>query len=320
MIDVNKLNKKLNRFSINIPPDKIEEYCKAIIKHGDYNKFISYLESLPDIVAKDITLNSNEVTAVAANELTVDEKENLEKTLKMFCPWRKGPFNLFGIHIDSEWRSDMKWSRVEKHLPDLNNKLILDVGCGNGYYAFRMIGKGAKFVLGLEPYLLSIVQFKAINKFIKSEKIEIIPAKLEALTPNLQCFDVVFSMGVLYHSKSPFDHLEELKKALAPHGTLVLETLVIEGDENNVLVPLDRYAKMRNVWFIPSAPTLSQWLKRAGFSSVEMVDETKTTTEEQRVTDWMQWESLNEFLDPVDKNKTIEGYPAPRRAIFICKK
>ncbi|MEY8213807.1 MAG: DUF1698 domain-containing protein, partial [Colwellia sp.] len=29
-------------------------------------------------------------------------------------------------------------------------------------------------------------------------------------------------------------------------------------------------------------------------------------------------QSLSDFLDPQDKNKTIEGYPAPQRAIFIA--
>ncbi|PMC22346.1 tRNA 5-methoxyuridine(34)/uridine 5-oxyacetic acid(34) synthase CmoB, partial [Klebsiella aerogenes] len=44
-------------------------------------------------------------------------------------------------------------------------------------------------------------------------------------------------MGVLYHRRSPLDHLWQLKDQLAPGGELVLETLVIEGDENTVLVP-----------------------------------------------------------------------------------
>lgn len=63
-------------------------------------------------------------------------------------------------------------------------------------------------------------------------------------------------MGVLYHRRSPLEHLWQLKDQLVQDGELVLETLVVEGDENTVLVPGDRYAQMRNVYFIPSALAL----------------------------------------------------------------
>ncbi len=49
---------------------------------------------------------------------------------------------------------------------------------------------------------------------------------------------------------------------LAP-GELVLETLVVEGDENTVLVPGDRYAQMRNV-YLSLGGGLKLWLESAG--------------------------------------------------------
>jgi tRNA (mo5U34)-methyltransferase len=98
----------------------------------------------------------------------------------------------------------------------------------------------------------------------------------------------------------------------------VLETLVIDGEGDRVLVPKGRYAKMRNVWFIPSLPLLENWLRRCGFERVTTVDVTRTTFEEQRSTDWMTFESLADFLDPADRDFTIEGYPAPRRAIVTA--
>jgi len=100
----------------------------------------------------------------------------------------------------------------------------------------------------------------------------------------------------------------------------VLETLVIEGDEHSVLVPGDRYAQMRNVYFIPSAAALKNWLEKCGFVDVRIVDVCTTTLEEQRRTEWMITESLAEFLDPNDSSKTIEGYPAPVRAVLIARK
>jgi tRNA (mo5U34)-methyltransferase len=98
----------------------------------------------------------------------------------------------------------------------------------------------------------------------------------------------------------------------------VLETLVIEGDEGVTLLPRGRYAKMRNVWFLPTPATLGAWLERCGYRNIRLVDVAPTGIEEQRSTPWMQFESLPEFLAPGDPTRTIEGLPAPRRAIFVA--
>ena len=99
----------------------------------------------------------------------------------------------------------------------------------------------------------------------------------------------------------------------------MLETLVVEGDRHQVLVPGDRYAQMRNVYFIPSAEALKCWLEKCGFVDVKIADMCVTSLDEQRRTDWMTSESLAEFLDPNDRSKTIEGYPAPLRAVLTAK-
>ena len=127
-------------------------------------------------------------------------------------------------------------------------------------------------------------------------------------------------MGVLYHRKSPEAHIERLLSYLRPGGELVLETLVIDGDENAVLLPEDRYARMGNVWFIPSVAMLEKWLRRSKLKNIKVVDVTTTTLEEQRSTDWMTFQSLKDFLDPEDPSKSIEGYPAPRRAVLTASK
>jgi tRNA (mo5U34)-methyltransferase len=143
---------------------------------------------------------------------------------------------------------------------------------------------------------------------------------MEDVPRPLKAFDTTFSMGVLYHRKSPINHLMELKNLLAPKGELVLETLIIDGDENQVLVPKGRYAQMRNVWFIPSAKALELWLTKCGFKNVRTVDINQTNLKEQRATPWMHFHSLENYLDPNDINKTIEGYPAPKRVIVIANK
>ena len=214
----------------------------------------------------------------------------------------------------------MKWNRLKTHIDQLNDRLVLDVGSGNGYFCWRMRGAGARLVMGIDPYLKYVYQFATMQKYIHDQAVQVLPLGIDDLPSDLQCFDTVFSMGVFYHRRSPFDHLFKLKSLLKPGGQLVLETLVVEGEKGFVLVPEGRYAKMRNVWFIPSPATLKSWLKRAGFSDIQLINISLTTTDEQRKTDWMQFESLPDFLNPEDNRLTIEGYPRPRRAIFLARR
>ena len=202
----------------------------------------------------------------------------------------------------------------------LTGKRILDVGCGNGYYMWRMLGAGAHSVIGVDPNWLFFCQFQAVQRFLQQEAAWHLPFPFEDLPANLEGFDTVFSMGVFYHRRSPIEHLLALKDCLVKGGELVLETLVIEGDENQVLVPEDRYAQMRNVWFLPSIAALERWLRRAGFSEVRCVDVSITTVQEQRATPWMKFQSLSDYLDPNDHSKTIEGLPAPMRAVIVARK
>ena len=251
-------------------------------------------------------------------EISAGETKKLENLLQHFHPWRKGPFYLFGIHIDTEWRSDWKWDRVLPHISPLKGRYVLDVGCGSGYHLWRMRGEGAELAVGIDPSALFLCQFSAVKQLGGNDpQVHLLPLGIQELPP-LRAFDTVFSMGVFYHRRSPIDHLYQLKDQLRDGGELVLETLVIDGDEDTVLVPDDRYAQMNNVWFLPSVPALVKWLKKCGFEDVRMVDESVTSTDEQRRTEWMRNDSLAQYLMPNDPSKTIEGYPAPKRAVFIA--
>jgi len=264
-------------------------------------------------------LNSDTVQIGLASDLTREQQAQLKTDLMAFHPWRKGPYNLFGIKIDTEWRSDWKWQRLQPHISPLKNRLVLDVGCGNGYHCWRMLGAGAKTVIGIDPTLINVMQFQLIKKMHGTAPVYVLPVGIEALPYGMKAFDTVFSMGVLYHRRSPLDHLIELREALKTGGELVLETLIIEGKLGDTLLPEDRYAKMRNVWFLPSADTLISWLKRCGFGNIRLVDVNKTSIEEQRSTEWMTFYSLANFLDPNNPNLTCEGLPAPVRAIVIAQ-
>jgi len=287
--------------------------------HGQFKQWTNAVEFLPEMQPYRLDL-LHSVTAESETPLTPGQIKRIDTLLRNLMPWRKGPFSLYGVDIDTEWRSDWKWDRVLPHLSDLAGRTILDVGCGSGYHLWRMVGAGAQLAVGIDPTQLFLCQFEAVRKLLGGDqRAHLLPLGIEQL-PALNAFDTVFSMGVLYHRRSPLEHLWQLKDQLVSEGELVLETLVVEGDERTVLIPGDRYAQMRNVYFIPSALALKNWLEKCGFVDVRIVDVCQTTTEEQRRTDWMITESLAEFLDPNDPNKTIEGYPAPLRAVLIAKK
>ena len=287
-------------------------------QHGRLPEWRSLLNSLPTVAPSHLNLR-DAVKIGQRGDLSAKEYEQLEQLLRQLHPWRKGPFDLFGLHIDTEWRSDWKWDRLKDGISPLDGRLVLDVGCGNGYHCWRMVGNGAKLVLGLDPYLLYVAQFQAIRHLIGQDlPVCVLPLGVEALPPKLAAFDTIFSMGVLYHRRSPMDHLLTLRDSLRSGGELVLETLIIEGDAGQVLVPEGRYAQMRNVWFLPSLPTLLGWLRKCGFKQINVLDVSPTTTEEQRSTDWMTFHSLSHFLDPNDASRTAEGHPAPLRAVVTA--
>lgn len=289
--------------------------------HGDLERWLNAYNSLPDITPENISLSRSRVGANTSATLSQETTHQLESALKGLIPWRKGPYELFDIHIDTEWRSDWKWDRIKDYISPLKNRVILDVGCGSAYHCWRMLGEGAQNVIGIDPNFLFLLQFETIKKYCGPKApIHLLPVRMEDVPPNLEAFDTTFSMGVLYHRRSPIDHLLELKGTLRQGGELVLETLICEGELGYSLMPEDRYAMMRNVWYLPSQETLELWLRRAGFINVRCVESNYTTTEEQRSTDWMRFQSLPDFLDPNDKRKTIEGYPAPLRATFVANK
>lgn len=284
--------------------------------HGDLARWQAAVDALPSLSPERVELHEGVCLEGSCDDPT---RIALRQALLGLSPWRKGPFELFGVHVDTEWRSDWKWQRVSPHL-DLLGKRILDIGCGNGYYMWRMLGAGADCVIGVDPNWLFLCQFLALKRYLPEFPIWHLPFTLEELPEKLEGFDTVFSMGVLYHRRSPIDHLLALKDCLVKGGELVLETLVVEGDVTTVLVPEDRYAQMRNVWFLPSVPALELWLRRAGFTEVHCVDVNVTSTDEQRSTEWMKFQSLPDFLAPGDPSHTIEGLPAPMRAVILARK
>lgn len=303
---------------LNTLPSQLTAWQKESL-HGKFKMWFNAVDRLPLLQPEKLDL-LHSVSANMLEPLPQGQREGIENLLRNLMPWRKGPFSLYNVEIDTEWRSDWKWDRVLPHISSLAGRTILDVGCGSGYHMWRMIGAGAHLAVGIDPMQLFLCQFEAVRKLLGGDqRAHLLPLGIEQL-PELNAFDTVFSMGVLYHRRSPLDHLYQLKNQLVSGGELVLETLVVEGDSQQVLVPGDRYAQMGNIYFIPSAEALKGWLIKCGFVDVRIADVSVTTTDEQHRTNWMTSESLAEFLDPNDPSKTIEGYPAPRRALLIARK
>jgi tRNA (mo5U34)-methyltransferase len=288
-------------------------------RHGELEQWLKLLNSLPTVAAPKIELKDR-VSIGTVADLTTTQQTQLKQQLQTLHPWRKGPFELFGQKIDCEWRSDWKWQRLINEISPLQNRRVLDIGCGNGFHLWKILGEGARCAIGIDPSQLFWAQFQVFKHYLPDYPAHLIPVGIECLPNEVsqQGFDSIFCMGVLYHRRSPIETLIHLRKMLRTKGELILETLVIDGDENQVLVPRDRYAQMRNVWFLPSVAALTLWFKRSGFNNIKVVNVETTTTEEQRSTEWMKYHSLQQFLDPNDANKTIEGYPAPTRAIITA--
>jgi len=246
--------------------------------------------------------------------------EDIKTLAKDLIPWRKGPINLPGFSIDAEWRSDLKWERIKDHLAPISGKRVLDIGCNNGYFMFEMAKLDPSLVLGIDPVLHYQTQFKFLQNFFQAPNVHFEMLGVEHLNYFTEFFDTIFSMGIIYHHRHPIQQLLDIKNALRPGGQVILETIGIPGEEPMALFPMDRYAKMRNIWFVPTLNCLINWAHKTKFYDIEVISDTLLTPEEQRSTQWSSNQSLEDFLDPKDPTKTIEGHPAPRRFCLSMKK
>ncbi|ADH85913.1 tRNA 5-methoxyuridine(34)/uridine 5-oxyacetic acid(34) synthase CmoB [Desulfurivibrio alkaliphilus] len=271
--------------------------------------------------AESCDFSGDAVRIGRCGELNHTQYDLLHESLRRFMPWRKGPFSLFGLEIDAEWQSFRKWDRLLPGLPELENRMVADIGCNNGYYMFRLLPRRPAAVVGFEPVLQHYYCFKSLQHLAgqAAKPLFIEPMGVEQIGLYPASFDVIFLMGVIYHRRDPLTMLQQLHAALRPGGTLVLESQAIPGTDSLALFPERTYAKAPGVYFVPTAACLHNWLSRAGFKTVHLLSQVPTSPEEQRRTEWMTFESYSDFLDPENPARTIEGYPAPDRVIFIAK-
>ncbi|MFO7760443.1 MAG: tRNA 5-methoxyuridine(34)/uridine 5-oxyacetic acid(34) synthase CmoB [Thermodesulfobacteriota bacterium] len=277
-------------------------------------------ESIAHLRAGHLDTKGDKVVVGDINEISPEDHQLLYQVLRKLMPWRKGPYQIFGIDIDAEWQSNRKWDRILPLLPDLKNKIVADIGCSNGYYMFRMSHYRPRTVIGFEPYLHHYFTFRILNSLAALKTLQAELLGVEHLDLYKNSFDVIFLMGVIYHRVSPLESLQEVYKSLKPEGILILESQAIPGEDPVALFPAKRYAKVPGTYFVPTAACLQNWLTRAGFSVVKTFCCHPMSKEEQRTTEWMTFESFQDFMDKNNPGLTVEGYPAPWRVFLKASK
>jgi tRNA (mo5U34)-methyltransferase len=307
---------------LNLLPDADHKAIRALLQEKAHwlaqgkkgvERFRLPYESVRHIRAAKCDFSRDVVIIGSRDELPGSDREKVYKAMRDFMPWRKGPFEVFGIGIDAEWRSERKWNRLLPQLPDLQDKIVADIGCNNGYYMFRMVHHKPKLVIGFEPYLQHYFTFKALNGFAGCENLSCELLGVEHAGLFKKSFDIVFLMGILYHRASPIEVLREIRTSIRPGGVLIVESQGIPGKEPWAFFPEQRFAKVPGTYFVPTAACLSNWLSRAGFAEVKIFFSHPMSNQEQRRTEWMVFESYDDFIDKADPSLTVEGYPAPIR-------
>ncbi len=288
----------------------LDEIRKERKKWMTWKNIAPLREALGELPKLTCKLELGDVLTLTCKEEEIDSRQ-IEKTAKMMMPWRKGPFNLFGLFIDSEWQSQIKYNLLRPHFK-LNGKRVADIGCNNGYYLFRMQEDNPEKLVGFDPSAIYKTQFDFINHFAKSDIVYELLG-VEHLPFYEDKFDTIFCLGVLYHRSDPVAMLKALYKGLDKEGEVILDTFMIDGEDEICLSPKNSYSKIPNIYFVPTIPALKNWCLRAGFKKFEVLETSVTDMSEQRKTDWIDGQSLEDFLLPDDSSKTVEGYPAPKR-------
>ncbi|MFK7824563.1 MAG: tRNA 5-methoxyuridine(34)/uridine 5-oxyacetic acid(34) synthase CmoB [Oligoflexales bacterium] len=306
----------LNRYETGLERQEIlkhRDLADASLHDPKIAPFLAAIEGLPKFKSIRCELAQDVLEIGDPKELQASEKQAFDQALKAFVPWKKGPFNLFGTEVDSEWRSDIKWNRLDGHYSSLQGRRVADIGCHNGYFMFRMAAQNPEVVIGFEPYAKHRLNFQLIQQYAQVPNLFFELLGVEHIHFYPKFFDTVFCLGILYHHTDPVGLLRKIYDSLRPGGELIIDCQGIPGNDSHALVPAGRYAKARGIWFLPTLSCLINWLKRARFREIECFYGQPLGIEEQRSTQWAPINSLRDFLDPKDSSKTIEGYPAPWR-------
>ena len=292
---------------------------KNFSHHGNLEQWKNILTKLPDIRTNYLDFSKECIQIGNPKEINLSQLKILEKGLLNLRPWRKGPFNIFGLEVDSEWRSEKKWQRIEDYLPKIKGMRIGDIGCSNGYYSYKLLKLEPELIVGMDKTSLFIIQFLATKFYAKQiQELIILPCSSEEFNPEFIDFDLLLSMGILYHAKNPSNHLASLQRLVKKNGYIILETIISNLKQNINIEKNQTYAGMSNIGTIFTKDNIIKLLNVSGFKNVQVINDSFTDRSEQRTTRWMQGKSLSDFI--LSNGDTIEGYPPVCRTIFIAQK
>lgn len=313
----------LNRYGAALVRDdilRLRQERQAKLFEPTMPPYREAVEAVQTIQSDWFDFSGDVVKIGRADELSTAQQHRFRQSLETFCPWKKGPFELFGTSIDAEWRSDWKWARLLPHIQPLQGRIVADIGCHNGYFMFRMAHDQPELVIGFEPVAKLYWNFQLIQNIAPQDNLVFERLGVEQIDLYPQFFDTIFCLGILYHHTDPVGLLRKLRQALSPKGEIIIDCQGIPGEQPIALTPRSRYARARGIWFLPTQSCLEHWMLRAGFRAVTCFFAEPLSTQEQRRTPWADIDSLAEFLDPTDPTRTIEGYPAPWRYYVIARK
>jgi SAM-dependent methyltransferase len=117
---------------------------------------------------------------------------------------------------------DTPWHRMAiPHLPDLQDKRVLEIGCGRGGFSAHLAERGADLVAAdFSPAAVRM----ATRRLEPHAGAEAVVADIEAIPFERGTFDVVISLDTLEHVPHPTLAVAELVRVLRPGGKLILTT------------------------------------------------------------------------------------------------
>lgn len=276
--------------------------------------------------ALDYGVDKGGVFSVGQQQTLSDaQRQRVHVLLQRFIPWRTGPWRILGVDVLSGWRSGEKWERMKVAYPRSSSGLkVADIGCGNGYFMFRLLEHAPALVVGFEPIARHYYAYHLVQNYVRSSALHFEPLGFEDLDLYSKFFDVMVCMGVLYHQTDPVDVLRLSHRALAPGGKLLLATQGIPGADPVALMPRKFYNGKKGTWWLPTLSCLQNWILRAGFRDVEELYSEEIMAEDQRTTFWCPgggWESeLQNKAGTAAAHTTPEGYPQPMRFFVVARK
>jgi tRNA (mo5U34)-methyltransferase len=193
-------------------------------------------------------------------------------------------------------------------LPALEGKSVLDIGAWDGWFSFRCEEAGAKRVVALDHYAWALDHaaqrkyfLRCLEEGVTPEEWENVPelwdetlpgkrpfdlvhrhrrSRVEAVVrdfptadaSDLEAFDIVLFLGVLYHLRDPFLALRRVAKVTRELAVIETVCMVVPGQEHHPLwelFPTDELADDPTNWWAGNAKGIESMCRAAGFGRVE---------------------------------------------------